>query len=134
MKKIHCHCINLRRAANFVTKLYDEVLCPIGLTVNQYYLILNIELLGKCSVQELANEVGLERTSVVRNLKPLFKSGLISDNAEKKERSCSISLTAKGREVFKQGQNFRVIAQEKIENLIGVENIETLEKILAILV
>ena len=129
-----CYCINLRRAANAVTDLYDRVLQPIGLTVNQYSLLINISRLKSCSVSDLAGYVGLERTTLVRSLKPLFKLGYIEDVSEKGQRSRLLKVTEAGQQVLNQGELLWRTAQAELEQKIGKEKLEQLSEILAQLV
>lgn len=129
-----CYCINLRRAANAVTDMYDRVLQPIGLTVNQYSLLINISRLNICSVSDLASYVGLERTTIVRSLKPLFKLGYIEDVSEKGHRSRKLKVTKMGQQLLEQGKILWGTAQTELEQKIGKEKLEQLSGILAQLV
>ena len=77
-----CHCIQLRRAASRVTERYDMALAPAGLTVGQYSLLAHLERLEPVSVSRLAEELELERTTLVRTLKPVLARQLVADAAE----------------------------------------------------
>ena len=129
-----CYCINLRRAANAVTDLYNRVLLPIGLTVSQYSLLINIGRLKACSVSDLAGYVGLERTTLVRSLKPLFKLGYIEDMSEKGRRSRQLKVTEAGQHILNQGELLWRTAQAELEQKVGKEKLEQLSEILAQLV
>ena len=129
-----CYCINLRRAANAVTDLYNRVLLPIGLTVSQYSLLINISRLKACSVSDLACYVGLERTTLVRSLKPLFKLGYIEDVSEKGRRSRLLKVTGAGQQVLNQGEVLWRTAQAELEQKVGKETLEQLSEILEQLV
>lgn len=132
-RKSACYCINLRRAANAVTGTYDKFLAPIGLTVNQFSLLKNLNCLETGSVSDLANLVGLERTTLVRTLKPLLDRGLIFDNSTACQRNRSLQLTQAGKKTIEQGLPLWESAQAEIENRIGKENINELCETLAIL-
>ena len=82
-----CHCIQLRRAASRVTERYDMALAPAGLTVGQYSLLAHLERLEPVSVSRLAEELELERTTLVRTLKPVLARHLVADAAEPGRRS-----------------------------------------------
>lgn len=132
-RKSSCHCINLRRAANVVSQLYDHFLEPVGLSVNQFSLLRNIGRLQPCSVSDLANVVGLERTTLVRTLKPLMDRGLIADRAAAGQRNRALVLTTQGEQVVGEGGGLWEQAQTRIEEKIGAEGIEELERLLALL-
>jgi DNA-binding MarR family transcriptional regulator len=129
-----CYCINLRRAANAVTEMYDRVFQPIGLTVNQYSLLINISRLNICSVSDLASYVGLERTTLVRSLKPLFKLGYIEDVSGKGQRSRQLKVTEAGQKLLEQGKLLWITAQTEIEQKVVKEKLELLSEILEQLV
>lgn len=130
----NCYCINLRRAANVVTDFYDRILKPIGLTVNQYSLLINISRLGTSSVSDLADHVGLERTTLVRSLKPLFKLGYIEDISEIGQRNRQLQVTQEGQQVLQRGEILWRKAQSELEQKVGKEKLEQLSEILELLV
>ena len=121
LKKHSCYCINFRRAANSITKYYDN-------TINQFSLLKNILKIEPASVSEIAVKVGLERTTVVRNLKSLFKERLIEDISEKFERNKKVRLTEKGKKTLNSAIPLWEEAQKDIENKIGKENFTNLLK------
>lgn len=128
-RKTSCYCINLRRLNNVVTKIYDEYLEEIKLTVNQYSLLININKLEICSVSDLAIYVGLERTTLVRTLKPIFDKGLIEDISQSNQRNRKIKITEKGKELLKEGKPLWNQAQKEMEDKIGKDNIKVLSEI-----
>lgn len=128
--KMDCYCINLRRAANIVSDLYDHCLDPAGLSVTQYSLLSNLQKIDSCSVTDLANYVGLERTTVVRTLRPLFAKGLISDASAPEQRNKILQVTKKGEGVLEQCRALWEQAQKEVERRMGSENVNTLMEIL----
>ena len=66
--KSECYCTNLRRSANAVSDFYDRELKPSGLTAPQYYLMINLSRLGSANITHWAEHVGLERSTMVRNI------------------------------------------------------------------
>lgn len=130
-KKFSCYCIQLRRAANFMTTLYDKQLSALGISVTQYSLLSNIKELGPCSVSDLAIYVDLERTTVVRTLKPLFQKGWIRDDSSKDARNRKIVVTEKGEMLLNQAEDIWHHVQEEIQKRVGKEDLEDLERILA---
>ncbi len=128
--KTSCHCINLRRAANAITKIYDESLGEVGLSGNQLYLLVSLSETEPSSVTQLAHYVGLERSTLVRTLKPLITAGLICDTAESGQRNRVLELTDKGREKLISGKSIWNELQEQTEEKLGAENVRILEAIL----
>lgn len=136
-RKIHkkksatCNCINLRRASLSITEVYDEMLKSSGLKISQYLLISNIKRLGPVSVSNIALEIRLDRTTIVRNLKPLEERGFIVDVAAKGSRNRQLILTDKGLEVLNVAKPLWLEAQNFIKQYLGEEDMNTLTKLLS---
>ncbi len=132
-KKSVCYCISLRRASSVVTELYDGFLAPAGLTVTQLSLLINLGQLGTASVSQLAEQVGLERTTLVRTLRPLLEKGLVSDAAPAGQRDRALTLTEAGLAAMEAGDALWEQAQAEIRSRIGPERVEQLNDILTLL-
>lgn len=133
MKPSICNCLNLRRASAAITKIYDEKLAPSGLTVSQYSILLHLKLLGPVSVSDLAIKIRLDRTTLVRSLKPLEATSLIIDVSQKGSRNRQLQLTEKGAEKCIEAEYQWKDAQNVIEQKIGKENIEKLTSLLSMI-
>ncbi len=96
-----CVCGRLRMAARAVTQAYDAALEPSGLTITQFGLLAALYRLGPMAVGELAREMGMDRTTMTRNLRPLEARGLIEalPDAEDRRRR-RLALTGAGEEAF----------------------------------
>lgn len=128
-----CNCLNLRRASAAITKLYDEKLAPSGLTVSQFSILKHIQTLGPISVSHLAVAMRLDRTTLVRNLKPLEATFFVCDVAKKGTRNRQLQLTEKGIERLVEADSYWTEAQMTIEQKIGRENIKTLTSLLSMI-
>ena len=125
-----CNCLNLRRASLTITKLYDDFLFPSGLTVGQYGLLRHLRVLGPLSVSALAEKVRLDRTTLVRNLAPLEKAGLIEDISAPGARERALKLTDQGIGKCEIAEPFWNEAQYHVEQVLGVENLDILMTLL----
>ena len=96
-KLTRCHCVNLRRAAKHVTDYYDRAIEPGGITLSQFSLLRNLDMLGQSNTTTLAERLCLDRTTLVRNLKPLLENGLVADMASKGRRDRMLRLTPEGK-------------------------------------
>lgn len=65
-----CDCTNMRRASRTLTQFCDKPLEPSSLKVTQYSLLDHLNRLGPLTMNELSQAIRLERTTLVRNLKP----------------------------------------------------------------
>ncbi|HEX9449051.1 MAG TPA: MarR family winged helix-turn-helix transcriptional regulator, partial [Dongiaceae bacterium] len=73
-----CTCLGLRRTTRLVTQIYDRHLTPAALTANQFGLLgylLGAAMMGVAdglSIGQLADRLGMDPTTLNRNLKPLL--------------------------------------------------------------
>ncbi|MDK2935101.1 MAG: MarR family winged helix-turn-helix transcriptional regulator [Eubacteriaceae bacterium] len=125
-----CNCLNLRRASLAITEIYDHYLVPCQLSVSQFSILKHIIAMEPASVSELAAEIRLDRTTLVRNLKPLEQQGLIHDIAQSGTRNRQLCLTAAGREKIEQADAYWELAQKQIETQLGQEDTKTLQALL----
>jgi len=84
-----------RRTANLVTRAYNHHLSPLGIEITQFSILCTIALERAKSASELADMVGVERSTLARNLDRLVASGLVQ--AERSDgRRIVHRLTEKG--------------------------------------
>jgi DNA-binding MarR family transcriptional regulator len=117
-----CHCLNLRRAAQSVTALYEASLRDSHLSLAQFTILRYLHRLGPASVSELATAMGLDRTTLVRTLKPLEAGGLALDLAPPGSRNRQLGLTAQGRERLEQAMAGWQRAQERMAAALAPED------------
>ena len=93
-----CICLNTQRAARTVARRYDAAFRPIGLTSGQFSILAGLNQQQPVALGVLAGALGLERTTLTRNLAPLEAGGLIRSQAGEDRRARGILLTAAGQE------------------------------------
>ena len=131
--RILCNAGALRRAARRVTHLYDTELASVGLNLCQYGLLSAINSRGATlpSVQELADEIVLDRSTLGQNLRPLERDGLISLLTDPKDQRVRlIALTKLGIAKFKEAHKHWKVAQERFEAVFGQEEAAQLRSVL----
>ncbi len=98
-----CLCAKTRRTARMMSKFYEDRLRPAGLTVAQFELL--SELAGRPDRPQtgLAADLGLDQTTLSRNLKAMIGYGwLAAETSAKDKRQARYSLTPAGRETLQQ--------------------------------
>src|SRR5271165_7382067 len=73
-----CTCLAVRQAARHVTQFYDRHLAPIGLRTTQFSILARLRRHGVMTINALADEMVMDRTTLGRNILPLEREGLIS--------------------------------------------------------
>ena len=126
-----CYYINVRRAANLLTRFYDKTLEPINLSVSQFSLLNKIKQMGPCNKSALAQYSGLDRTTIIRNLNTLRDSALITEVPGTDKRNALVQLTDLGESALTAGLPLWKQAQDQVKAVVGSECIEHLKNILA---
>ena len=118
-----CHCQVLRQAARRVTALYDAALAPFGLRLSQFGVLARLQRHGPRSIQSLAAELVIDRTTLGRNIRPLERDGLlcaVADPADRRSRL--LSLTPRGAELVAAARPAWKAAQADFEARYGAES------------
>lgn len=92
-----CNCAALREAARYVTQVYDQHVAAAGLRITQYSILARLKRLGPMTINALAQELVMDRTTLGRNIVPLQREGLIAANRGCDDRrSKELHLTKAG--------------------------------------
>ncbi len=126
-----CNCLNIRRASQAITEVYDEFLAPSDLKIGQFSLLKHIYRLGPVSVSDLALSIRLDRTTLVRNLKPLEERGFVTDIAAEGSRNRQLKLTDQGIQTYQSAEQLWAKAQSFLEEYLGEDNINTFTTLLS---
>ncbi len=120
----------IRRAARAITRLYDHRLSPKGMTTTQYAILGTLAEGGDLPLTELAEHLGMDRTTLYRTLAPLERAGLVSILSGR-GRAKSAHLTDRGRTARNGAKSEWATAQERVladlpqdqwDNLLGTLN------------
>ena len=122
MDDFSCVCISLRKAANHISKLYDNELCTLDIKITQYSTLKNIKDLDNPTVIDLSRKLDLERTTVLRNLDKLKKIDLISYKKNDVNKIKVISLTVNGTKKLNDAEVIWEKSQQKFLNAFGLNN------------
>lgn len=114
-----CLAFNLRRASRLVSQVYDDAFRFMGLKNTQFTLLHLLTKIQPATVQELAVELNVDRTTLTRNLAPLEKDGFLSIARGEDQREKQIELTEKGQMILKEGFPAWCAIQGRIEALFG---------------
>lgn len=114
-----CACHRIRMAARAVTRRYDEALRPVGLRATQVSLLAAVALEGAMSIRSLAAAVGMDRSTLTRNLAPLERDGLLVVGSEGWRRSRTLAITARGRARLQRALPLWEKAQARLKRELG---------------
>jgi DNA-binding MarR family transcriptional regulator len=126
-----CNCLALRQAARHVSQFYDQFLAPHGLRTTQYSILARLQRRGTMSINVLAAELVMDRTTLGRNILPLQREGLISISPGRVDRrSKELRLTKAGAERCRAALKAWRQAQAQFEAAFGRKCAETLRALL----
>jgi DNA-binding MarR family transcriptional regulator len=125
-----CAWSQVSRFATKLSSLYDALLSPEGLTITQYSLLEDIERAGQLSHAALAEKVGMDRTTLTRNLRPLTRAKWVTVGIGKDRRQRLLQLTAAGRRKLLRSLPLWEEAQRKFLSQIGTESLQELRTLL----
>ena len=92
-----CNCLALRQASRHVTQFYDQFLAPSGLRTTQYSILARLQRKGPMTINALAAELVMDRTTLGRNILPLQRDGLVAVGPGKSDRRArELRLTPAG--------------------------------------
>ena len=114
-----CLCHKVRSAARAVTRAYDTALRPTGLRATQLSVLVCVAAEGAVSIAALAQYMGMDRSTLTRNLQPLANEGLVSLGLEGWRRSRTISITRKGVERMRKALPYWEEAQKTLRATLG---------------
>jgi DNA-binding MarR family transcriptional regulator len=95
-----CACFQVRRVARAVTRLFDEILEPSGLRSTQFVMLVAIRALGEPTLPALAKMLGVDRSTLTRNVAALERQGLIQRVRSASGGMSSARLSRKGVEIL----------------------------------
>lgn len=86
-----------RKAARAVTRAFNQRLKPLNLQITQFILLGAIAREGDRSIAALADDVGVEPSALLRNLKVLEERGLVNNSGGRGRGGRKLSVTDAGR-------------------------------------
>src|SRR6266496_4782485 len=111
-----CNCLALRQAARHVTQFYDQQLAPTGLRTTRFSILAKLKRLGPLTINALARELVMDRTTLGRTMLPLERDGLISiEDGTLDRRSKELTLTKAGAGCLQRAARLWVEAQKEFE-------------------
>lgn len=118
-----CACNKVRTAARAVTRVYDDALRPVGLRATQLSVLVAVETIDALSITSLAAVLGMDRSTLTRNLRPLEEEGLVALGQEGWRRSRTLEITKKGQQRLREAAPLWEKAQKQLSAKLGDRNL-----------
>ena len=124
-----CPTIRARQASRVLTRVYDDVLRPLGLQMSQFSVLVQIAAFGEAgaTITALAAELVMDRTTLTRNLRPLERAGLLRvARAPGDARARVVLLTHRGEKIIETAYPYWEAALQRVRSVLGPRPMQAL--------
>jgi DNA-binding MarR family transcriptional regulator len=121
-----CLCKRTRAAARAITRFYDDEMRATGLRTSQVEVLATIAAKEELSIGALSLELGMDRTTLTRNIRPLEKQGLIRTTVQGRTRL--VRMTDAGVAALGAAVEHWERAQGQMERSLGHEGIHSIRR------
>ncbi|MFA5949626.1 MAG: MarR family winged helix-turn-helix transcriptional regulator [Hyphomicrobium sp.] len=125
-----CLATRVRQLSRIITRQYDDVMRPLGITASQYTLLAQLASRDGITAVEIGHELDIEKSTLSRNLKRLLALTLIIMDPPAGRRGRGLHLTLKGQTVLKDAYPVWLKAQVRTVGVMGAETRATLDNLL----
>ncbi len=119
----------MRRLARLTTRLYDEALRQHDIEVGQFTLLATLRHRPMTTQGQLAEALGMEPSSLTRNLAQLEKRGWVEKDCGADRRSRRLRITRDGRRQFTRALSSWRAAQQQVSVHLGGERMRQLAQV-----
>ena len=115
----NCVCFNLRWVTRAVTQFFDAEMRRHGIRPTQGSILASLQTKDSWTMAELSDWLGMDRTTLVRNLRPLQRDGLVQAGGGGRGRLVELAITAKGRKQIERLTPAWKSAQSAVVQTLG---------------
>jgi DNA-binding MarR family transcriptional regulator len=113
-------CFALRQASRHISKLYERYLSEAGITPTQFSILRTLGQVPSLTMVKLAKAMAMDRTTLVRALKPLLQRGFVVAFSEAQGcRRLRLVLTRRGSTKLDEAVVHWATAQARFERSFG---------------
>lgn len=117
----NCTCFNIRRVSRVITQFFDAEVRRLGMRPTQTPILRALQAKNGWSMAELSEWLGMERTTLLRNLRPLQRDGLVRAKGAGRGGHVELQITPKGRAAIAKTLPAWRSAQDKVVATLGKE-------------
>jgi len=118
-----CNCFAARQAARHLTRFYEREMADAKLTSAQFSILVLLDEIEDMSMSALADRMNMDRTTLLRAVKPMQRDGLVTSRRQKEgagdPRSHVLNISSAGSKRLKLALDLWIAAQRKLETAIG---------------
>jgi DNA-binding MarR family transcriptional regulator len=125
-----CTNFKLRQLVRRIARHYDAEFAKAGLKGTQYSLLSKIVARGPLRPNDLAREMGMDASTLTRNLRVVINEGWVVQRAGSDERSRLIEITPAGRAKQLEARRHWKRAQLGLNEILGAEQVASLHALI----
>src|SRR5947199_1111129 len=115
----NCVCFNLRWVTRRVTQFFDTEMRRHGIRPTQGSILLSLNTRETWTMAELSDWLGMDRTTLVRNLRPLQRDGLVRAVGGGRGARVEVTITTEGRKQIQKLTPAWRSAQRAVVTILG---------------
>lgn len=115
----NCTCFNVRRVSRVITQFFDAEVRRYGMRPTQTPILGALKAKRRWGMAELSEWLGMDRTTLLRNLRPLQRDGLVRAKGGGRGGHVELEITAKGRAALAKTVPAWRSAQNKVVAILG---------------
>ena len=115
----NCVCFNLRWVTRAVTQFYDAEMRRHGIRPTQGSILSSLNARDAWNMAELSDWLGMERTTLVRNLRPLQRDGFVNVVGGGRGNRVELTITSNGRKQIEKLAPAWKSAQDAVVKTLG---------------
>jgi len=124
-----CTNFKLRQLLRSVSRLYDAELALAGLKASQFSLLSHVLTLGPIAPSALAERMGMDASTLTRNLRPLMDKGWVLQGPGADARSRAITITPEGTAKHAEARRHWKRAQLALNARLGADQVARLHQL-----
>ena len=129
-----CPGFQARATARALTRYYNACFKPLGLTAEQFSLLVGIGAHAGATLVDLANKAGVDPTTLSRNVQNLESRDLVSAEGGRGRAGKRLALTACGRQLVVDAFPVWTWAKQELARSMGDEKLHLARQAMAELV
>lgn len=120
LEPIYCPCPKVKKLDRLLTRGMDTILSSVGLTAVQFSTLRLLERVGPIVINEFADLMAMDRTTLSRNLKLMDRAGWLSVKPDPKDsRNRVVAITPKGTQLHRKAKKVWEIEQRFLLKTLG---------------
>jgi DNA-binding MarR family transcriptional regulator len=133
LKRIAAECpgFQARATARAITRYFNVCFKPLGLTAEQFSLLVGIGAAEGTMLVDLAESAGVDATTLSRNVRNLERRGMVRAKGGRGRAGKRLSLTKSGNQLMVDALPAWDRAKEELSRRLGDENVRSIRQAMA---